>query len=386
MSGNRPVLAVLVDASGNISEILEDNNGLLPEPAIGTPFSRVAASGSLAKALSFITQIQKEGFVFDWEFSVVMEGGPRPLHFTGGRVGNNLLVAAAGNGSVSLEFYEEMMRINNDQTNALRKAYAEIGHSADLYDEVSRLNNELMDIQRQLAKSNAQLAQLNEEKNRFLGVAAHDLRNPLHSILLLSEFLLDDIHAEELRELIFEIRNSSQFMAKLLDDLLDVAKIESGGVKLDYTPVDMNQLAQHNVQRNQVLAQRKDVRLELEGHLNDVVIADEAKLEQMLNNLITNAVKFSPEGSRVLVRLIDADTTFVCQVQDWGSGIPPEIQEHLFTPFRKGQTGTAGEKSTGLGLTIVKRIVEAHRGTIEFESVPGEGTIFTVTIPCEPNS
>ena len=378
------VVALRVDGQGNIAEILSDRLGLLEGVEIGAPFARLAARGSLAKALSFLTEIHKNGSAFDWELNVSLGGQIQTFHFAGGKLDGQLLVVASSNGAVALYLYEDMMRMSNEQVNTLRQVYGEMQRDSGLYDETSRLNNELVDMQRELAKKNAQLVQLDQEKNRFLGMAAHDLRNPLHAILMLSEFLLDDAQGEEQRESLGEIRASSQFMARLIDDLLDVAKIESGQVVLDYAPVAIHRAIQEIVDRNRLLATRKNIKIDYSGEDIPTALVDRSKIDQVLNNLFTNAVKFSVAGSQVAVRLYDAASHFRLEVQDWGTGIPVEAQSRLFAPFQKGQTGTAGERSTGLGLTIVKRIVEWHGGNIRFESAVGVGTTFFVSIPYAP--
>lgn len=328
-------LGLLLDAVDNIVEVISDPHGLVPNIKLGMPFARLAASGSLAKALSFITQIHKDGVAFDWEFNIATEQ-PRSLHFTGGKIGDRILVVAALNGAVALHYYEEMMRINNEQTNTLRQVYGEMQRDTNLYDEVSRLNNELVGMQRELAKKNAQLTQLNQEKNRFLGIAAHDLRNPLHAILMLSEFLLDESVEEEQKEFLEEIRSSTTFMARLIDDLLDVAKIESGQVALERAQCDINQLLETTVKRQNLLAGRKQVEINFVGQPLPPALIDISKIEQVLNNLIGNAIKYSLPGGQIEVRLHQAGERFEIEVQDWGTGIPPEIQSKLFTAFAKG--------------------------------------------------
>lgn len=259
-----------------------------------------------------------------------------------------------------------------------------------LYDDLSRLNNELATAQRALAKSNAELDRLNIQKNELLGIAAHDLRNPLQVILTYSHFLLEEAAglAAEHREFVRTIRSSSQFMLHLVDDLLDVARIEAGTLDLDLAPVDLGALVERNVALNRVLAEPKGTHIELrrEGEIPEMVL-DAPKTEQVLNNLIGNAVKFSPPGSTVEVRLARREEGVALSVRDQGAGIRPEELETLFRPFQKGRNrSTAGEKSTGLGLAIVKRIVEGHRGEIRVDSAPGEGTVFHVLLPRAPES
>ncbi len=254
------------------------------------------------------------------------------------------------------------------------------------YDELSQLNNDLANAYRDLAKKSAELSRLNDEKNRFLGMAAHDLRNPLDVILTYSEILLEEaaprLDGDQVA-FIETIRSSSELMLHIIEDLLDLAKIESGRLELDLARVDLVGLAERNVALNRALAAKKGTAIELrceEGPFP--MLVDPPKIEQVLNNLIGNAVKFSPPGSTVEVRLSRRDGRAAVAVADQGPGVPPEELDRLFRPFERTRVrSTAGEKSTGLGLAIVKRIVEGHQGEIRVESGPEGGSVFVVTLP-----
>ncbi len=289
-----------------------------------------------------------------------------------------------------MKLFEEMMQINNEQTNSLRTLQKEQTRTNNQFDEISRLNNELVSMQRELAKQNAALERLNQEKNRFLGMAAHDLRNPLQLILSHSNFLLEEAASQlspEYLSFLEMISASSEFMAHLVDDLLDVAKIESGQLQLDYAPVELAALLTRTVKLNRVLAAKKQIRLELALEAGPLrALLDAPKIEQVLNNLLGNAIKFSPAGGQVQVRLWQAGENFGMSIRDEGPGISLEEQSKLFKPFQRGRKGTAGEKSTGLGLAIVKRIIEGHGGTITLESQLGQGTTFYLSIPLQPGS
>lgn len=378
-------LALLCDLNGNLLEVLRDPQGLAAGLQPGMPFARLAARGSLGKALSFLAEIRAQGAAFDWEINLQAGDQIHTLHFSGGKSGEVFVIAGAENGKFSLALYEEMMRISNEQTNALRAAHKEAARDDTLFDKISRLNNELVDMQRELARQKTELERLNAEKNRYLGMAAHDLRNPLHAIMMSSEFLLDECLSVETREFIETIYETSQFMARLVDDLLNVAQIEAGELNLDYAPVDLPALIRRNAAINHPLAARKGIELvyDIPEELPRALL-DAAKLEQVLNNLIGNAVKFSPPGGKVIICLEAQGETFVLSVRDRGPGIPPERMKTLFRPFQRGETGTAGEKSIGLGLSIVKRIVEGHGGQIWVESQPGQGAAFYVQLPFRP--
>jgi signal transduction histidine kinase len=376
--------ALLCGQGGHIHEVLSDTLGAGSALETGMPFVRLAAPGGLHKALSFLSEVNTLGAAYNWEINILLNGSVRTLHFTGGRNADQVLIAAAENGQFALHLFDEMMRITNEQANALRAAAKNGNPDDQLFDEISRLNNELVGMQRQLAKQNAELEHLNQEKNRFLGMAAHDLRNPLHAILALSDMMLDegpDSMGDEYQEFLKDIHVSSQFMAGLVDNLLDVSKIEAGVLQLELAMEDLGALVEHNAARNRILSIKKGVEVITELQPVPPALLDRAKMEQVLNNLLSNAVKFSDPGRTVRVLLQEQDGQILLRVQDEGRGIPPELREKLFQPFQRGQRGTEGEVSSGLGLAIVRRIVEGHDGRIWLESEVGQGTTFFVAIP-----
>lgn len=291
---------------------------------------------------------------------------------------------------------EGRIRTENERANVLRASLKDLslrireaaGRDSPGFDELSRLNNELATAQREVTKKNAQLAHLNDQKNQFLGIAAHDLRNPLEVILTYSEFLLQDVSSipPQQAELVRTIRSSSEFMLNLVNDLLDVSKIEAGRLELDLERTGLGALVRRNVALNRVLAERKGIEIMLEEEGGEVpMVLDPAKIEQVLNNLIGNAVKFSPRGSRVLVQVARRGESAEIAVRDQGPGIPAHEMDKLFRPFEKTSVrSTAGEKGAGLGLAIVKNIVAGHRGEIRVESTAGEGAAFVVSLPVRP--
>lgn len=378
-------IALLCNLEGVIVDVLRNSPELKIPAQPGLMFTRLVAGGSLAKALTFLTDLQAQGAVFDHEINVTAGAEIKTLRFVGGQTGEHLLICGSENGGVAQALYAEMVRINNEQTNTLRDVFKERSRSDTLYDEISRLNNELVAMQREAAKKNAELQRLNQEKNRFLGMAAHDLRNPLHTILSYSDYLIERAEDAEQQEFLQVIHTVSHFMARLVDDLLDVAQIEAGELKLEYDLVKLPELIKRNVAINRPLAARRQIELiyELDETLPPAVV-DGAKIEQVLNNLISNAIKFSQPQSSVTVRLQRDGAHFLLSVIDHGVGISPEQQLRLFQPFQRGQRGAEGEASTGLGLVIVKRIVEGHGGSIYFESEVGRGTTFFVSIPLQP--
>jgi|WetSurMetagenome_2_1015567.scaffolds.fasta_scaffold113866_1 two-component system, OmpR family, sensor kinase len=258
------------------------------------------------------------------------------------------------------------------------------------FEELSRLNNELVNFQRELAKKNHELDELNKLKNEFLGIAAHDLRNPLGVIMGYCTSLLDEsegVLSETQKMMLESILKSSEFMLGLLHELLDISAIESGKVKLVLSKADLVPLLRKNVELNSVIAHKKNIRIhyKCEEEVPEVHF-DSSKIEQVLNNLISNAVKFSEPDTDINVSISSDNSKVTVSVADNGPGIPYSEQELLFKPFEKlSVRSTAGESSTGLGLSIVRNIIVAHGGKIWVESEEGKGSTFYFSLPERSN-
>ena len=404
MSGARTAqnagVALACDDEGFVTEVVSDGLGLAAYLAPGHRFSRLCDADCETKAESFLEELRRQGAAFGWELVVRGAGAQlHTLHFAGtaDQRGGFLIVGARSRAGVA-RAYEELVSINNEQANALRATAKDLAlrtreaeeRDARVYEELTHLNNELAAAQRELAKKNAELGRLNEQKNRFLGLAAHDLRNPLEVINVYSRFLLDeaaDRLEDEQLDFVRTIMRSSNFMLALVNDLLDVSKIEAGRLELELSEVDLRSLVARNVELNRRLAERKEINILFEPP-KDIprLRLDAAKMEQVLNNLVGNAVKFSPRGGSVEVGLEreEGGGAVLLYVKDEGPGVPAEKLEGLFEPFtRASARGSEGEKGTGLGLAIVKRIVEGHGGRITVESEPGAGATFAVRLPVE---
>jgi signal transduction histidine kinase len=256
--------------------------------------------------------------------------------------------------------------------------------------ELQQANNELeAKVQArtwELQEKNVALEEMNTLKNEILGMAAHDLRSPIGNIHNLAELILDDtgeMSPEERADIVSMICNLTQGMMNLLNDLLDITSIEAGKIDLQPTPVAMRPYLRETEHYHRLLAERKKIRLvtEVEDNL-PVVVFDQQRIQQVLNNLLSNAIKFSPMHTvvRLRVKAVPAGVEF--SVIDHGQGIPSEELGRLFGAFQRTSTKpTAGEHSTGLGLSICKRIVELHGGRIGVESELGRGSRFFFTLP-----
>jgi len=230
-----------------------------------------------------------------------------------------------------------------------------------------------------------QLNRANLAKNRFLGMAAHDLRNPLASIRGLAEFLRDGTVgpiSPEQRDLVNTIHEASQAMLAVVNDLLDVATIEAGELKVVVEPHNLADLIAKSVGTANIEATKKGTRLLFAPAGAAIAHVDAAKMKQVVDNLLSNAIKYSPPGSTILVELRTAATECSFSVKDQGPGIPENERDLLFKDFsRLSAQPTGGEKSTGLGLAICRKIVEGHHGSVIAENLPGGGCEFRVTLP-----
>ena len=249
----------------------------------------------------------------------------------------------------------------------------------------SHLQNRILSEQREMLV--AQLSKANSDKNKFLGMAAHDLRNPLASIRGLAEFLRDGtvgpLNPEQV-DLLNTIHSASQQMLDLVNELLDLATIESGELKVRAEPSDLGALIAKSVSLTNMEAARKKTLVTFEAPTSATIVKlDPAKMRQVVDNLLSNAVKYSPPGSAITVTLQrDAAGKCAFAVQDQGPGIPANERHKLFQDFSLlSVRPTGGEKSTGLGLAICRKIVEAHGGTITAENLPGRGCEFRVILP-----
>jgi signal transduction histidine kinase len=240
--------------------------------------------------------------------------------------------------------------------------------------------------QKELELKNAELALLNEQKNYFLGMASHDLRNPLGNIITLAQFIGTDSGNlnDEQKEFLNTIIDSGQFMLNLLNDLLDVSKIDSGRMGLNMMEINIISIIQSSISDNHFHAKKKNINIFYSAPDQlPQVIADASQLRQVMNNLLSNAVKFSEPGKSVEITVELIANAIRIDVKDQGQGIPVSELDKVFKPFQNTSVkATNGEKSTGLGLTIAKKVIEAHNGQLSVTSQVGNGSVFSFFIPC----
>jgi signal transduction histidine kinase len=221
-------------------------------------------------------------------------------------------------------------------------------------------------------------------RNEFVAVVSHELRTPLTSIIgyleLMSEGEGGDLTAEQAGYLAV-VQRSTNRLADLVGDLLLVAETERGPLALERVETDLGSIAAHAVEAARPAADARGVVVLLENG-GGTIHGDPTRLAQMLDNLVSNAIKFTPEGGRVIVRATADGHQAVVEVADTGDGVADGDRDRLFDPFfRSREANARAVPGTGLGLTITKAIVDAHGGTIQVEPAPGGGTIFRVRFP-----
>ena len=236
-----------------------------------------------------------------------------------------------------------------------------------------------------VARDISERKRIEQMKTDFISIVSHELRTPLTSIRgalgLVAAGVAGEL-PEKARGLVDVAARNSDRLARLVNDILDVERIESGQMTFRLVPQDLRKLAEQAVEANQTYGQPHGVLLSLMEAERVLVSADEDRLQQVMGNLLSNAVKFSPRGAIVDVRVTARNGRALFRVTDRGPGIPPEFQAWIFEKFtQEDATPTRQHGGTGLGLSISKAIVERHGGRIWFETATGRGTTFFVELP-----
>ncbi len=252
-----------------------------------------------------------------------------------------------------------------------------------------KLEQRVADRTAELVLANSELSRVMRSKDDFLSAMSHELRTPLNAILGLSESLAEgvygDMNTKQVKS-INTIAESGHHLLALINDLLDIAKIGAGKMELELTNTHVEDVCQASLRLVLELAQKKNLKLALSMDNKSVMLtADERRLKQILVNLLSNAVKFTDEGSVTLETKCDVESeSLMFSVRDTGIGIAAEDLSRLFSPFTQLDSKLSRQYAgTGLGLTLVLRLVEMHGGSVTVESEIGKGSCFTIRIPCK---
>lgn len=279
---------------------------------------------------------------------------------------------------------------SNAYSNAHVDTFMKITEQLSVILEKGRLVSQLAAQKEEIERTNAELVRVNELKSTFLGIATHDLRGLIGNIRMIADLLVDSgIHLTEAEHtaLLRDIGIQSTHMLSLLDNLLDVTRIEAGKLELRFESFHLRTFLEQLVHRHIMMATPKGTKVVLKELPNMEITADPVRVRQVIDNLVSNAVKYSPPGSTVQLGVDVVRHGCRIWVRDEGPGITAEDRTELFKDFAKlSAKPTGGEKSVGLGLAIARRIVAAHGGEIGVDSEPGQGAKFWFLIPVDTSA
>jgi PAS domain S-box-containing protein len=285
----------------------------------------------------------------------------------------------------STVWVRDAMSFIGDETGGV--AYSQ-GYLLDVSDKKANEEkvNRLLTRERE---QNEELRKLDRLKDEFVALVSHELRTPLTSIRGYLELVLDDASGhltDEQRQFLSVVERNSDRLQRLVGDLLFVAQVDAGRLELELDHLDAAEVGAEAVEAAKPAADHKGLELRLVGDSHAELVGDRARLAQLVDNLISNAIKFTPTGGHVEVAVRNGDEVVTIEISDSGMGISIDEQQQLFQRFYRTASATSQAiPGTGLGLAISKAIVDAHEGTIELESGKGNGTTFRITIPTHIN-
>ena len=252
-------------------------------------------------------------------------------------------------------------------------------------DELGSLATNVNRMNEELQRLYGELETASRHKSEFLANMSHELRTPLNAIIGFSQVLRQRMFGEvneKQEEYLDDILSSGNHLLSLINDVLDLSKVEAGQVELEIAPLSLREALERGVVMVRERAARNDVQLSLELAPDvDVVEGDERRLRQVVFNLLSNAVKFTPAGGRITVATERVGAEVQVSVTDTGPGIAPDDQERIFEEFQQTEVGVQQREGTGLGLALARRLVELHGGRIWVESELGHGSRFVFTLP-----
>ncbi|MCA1723531.1 MAG: response regulator [Thermomicrobia bacterium] len=255
----------------------------------------------------------------------------------------------------------------------------------DQYMNLQTLSSQLQARQAEIETKNQDLERADQMKSEFLANMSHELRTPLNAIIGFSELLQEQFYGPlntEQDEYLTNIRTAGEHLLGLINDILDLSKIEAGRMELDLEELDLPHILASSVTIVKEKAHTNGVHLSVDAGDTGAIIADARKLKQIIFNLLSNAVKFTPAGGTVTLTARTDGEMVAIAVADTGAGISTEDQQKLFREFTQVDGSLSRRhEGTGLGLALTKRLVELHGGTISVQSAPGEGSTFTVHLP-----
>ncbi len=383
-----PEIAVRCGTDGIVIEVLRTwvrlEGRLLP----GQHLASIADTAGRSKMLNFVRKIVDSGAALDWEVDIAFDSEVVPLFFSGYRTAVGMVVIGSAESRSLTDLHCDLLRIaekeHKGQGDRMDRLNPVLGEK--IGDHLARLDGELLAAQQEVVRKNLDLEKQKVETFQNLGMIAHGLRNPASGILSATEYLIEDA-GEALGQkhvaLLQSVARASAFILQMIDEALDFSTIECGKLKVDLQPTDLVALVKQSLILNERQAECKKIRLDMFSVRPAIIVdLDPVKFTQVIDNLVSNAIKFSRNDDRIEVRISVMANTASISVRDEGSGMSAARVDTIFEAFRSTGTGNGSIKGgTGLGLAISQRIVEGHAGTIKVKSEVGKGSTFTVGLP-----
>jgi signal transduction histidine kinase/DNA-binding response OmpR family regulator len=340
------------------------------------PFPRIVAVGEGTAGIAFERgeQVLVEDYP-GWKYAVpdALARGMKSV------IAMPLLVQARPVGALTLSFTTPR-RFEAEDLRLLSLLAAQVAPAL----EAARLHDAVLQISSELREASA-------AKSKFLANMSHELRTPLNAILGFAELLIDepqgDYEADRRKQFLEQIYKSGKHLLDLINDILDLAKVEAGQMDLRRLAFSLRGVVRSAIDTVQPLAAAKKLSLIVEQTADTALFADQGKVSQMLLNLLSNAIKFTPEGGRITVAVAELDNEVRLSVADTGIGITAADQEKLFVEFQQvGERPSGEQQGTGLGLALTRRLAELHGGRVWVESEPGAGSRFYIALPLKSQS
>lgn len=385
---------IVIDAQNQ--ELFDDT-----QRVVGHLFSTLFDAASVEKALKLMTALETGESIFTQEIDVLVGCGEPQTVFISGFRENGVRVFLLSPAPEELfDLYAELMQINNEQANFIRSLSKQQQtpprptQEEDIFWEFSSLNNDLANAKRELTKKNMVLEQLNTElqylnaeKDKFFSIIAHDLKSPFNALLGFSALLESDAHnmdRNKIAEYAKIVHQSGENAFKLIENLLEWARIQMGRVEASPEPFELADSVQRSLDALGGAAAAKHIQL-TSSVGQEVVYADPNMVDTAIRNLVNNAIKFTANDGHVAISAAGDGNTVVLSITDNGVGIPAHKLSGLFKMSEATSTsGTNGEAGTGLGILLCKELIERNGGALSVKSTVGEGTTFSIVLPCTP--
>jgi signal transduction histidine kinase len=404
---NKKGLAILCDHTGKVLEVFFDGFGITKNPDEGFVFTNIIDEGSIHKADNFFEELVNQNMAYNWELNTMTSSGLSPLKFSGVSWGQHFLIVAAPSNFEMSKILEQFIHTKNPEENKGQslKDIADLSceqeqRDRELFDEIAHLNNELVNVQRELAKKNAELVQLNQnlesrveertakinhllqQRDDFIIQLGHDLKTPLGPIITLTPIIEKREQDYELKEMISKVKNSSLTLHNLVKKTMKYASVTSSDFSPDIVETRINDVI------NSILTSRKDDLEKRDIHIVNkidpqlIINTDGDLITDIFNEVLSNSLKFSPNDGTIIFECDIKDDTVLFKVHDEGIGLTDQQINHVFDEFYKADESRHDLSCHGLGLSIIKNIIERLGGTISIDSEGIEkGSTVLFTLP-----